>query len=97
MHLDRKAPGSEIAHREGPRRAPGGVVVEVFRQTLQREVRNTGDDVEVVPVRVAVEDGDDYVVNGSKIWTSFGHYADWCYLAVRTDPTAPKRRRLCAA
>ena len=39
---------------------------------------------------VAVRDGDDYVVNGSKIWTSFGHRADWIVLMVRTDPDVPK-------
>ena len=40
----------------------------------------------------AVEDGDDFVVNGSKIWTSGAHIADWGWLAARTDPDAPKHR-----
>jgi alkylation response protein AidB-like acyl-CoA dehydrogenase len=38
----------------------------------------------------AVEDGDDFVVNGQKTWNSLGHLADWCQLYVRTDPTAKK-------
>ena len=40
----------------------------------------------------AVPDGDHYVVNGSKIWTSYGDIADHCYLLVRTDPHAERHR-----
>ncbi len=38
----------------------------------------------------AVEDGDQFVINGQKTWNSLGHLADWCQLYVRTDPTAKK-------
>ena len=40
----------------------------------------------------AVEDGDDYIINGQKTWTSGGSHMNWIYLVVRTDPEAPKHR-----
>ncbi|MDT7728961.1 MAG: 3-oxocholest-4-en-26-oyl-CoA dehydrogenase alpha subunit [Actinomycetota bacterium] len=42
----------------------------------------------------AVRDGDDYVVNGQKMWTSLIEYADYVWLAVRTDPGARKHKGL---
>jgi alkylation response protein AidB-like acyl-CoA dehydrogenase len=41
----------------------------------------------------AVRDGDDWVVNGQKTWTTLGQHADWIFCLVRTDPDAPKRQR----
>ncbi|RDH76517.1 acyl-CoA dehydrogenase [Mycolicibacterium moriokaense] len=40
----------------------------------------------------ASRDGDDYVVNGQKLWASGGKHADWCLLLARTDPKARKRK-----
>ncbi|BBZ63737.1 acyl-CoA dehydrogenase family protein [Mycolicibacterium monacense] len=40
----------------------------------------------------AVRDGDTYIVNGQKTWTTLGQHADWIFNLVRTDPQAPKRQ-----
>jgi alkylation response protein AidB-like acyl-CoA dehydrogenase len=40
----------------------------------------------------AKREGDQYIVNGQKIWTSTAHMADWCFVLVRTNPQAPKRQ-----
>ena len=40
----------------------------------------------------AVRDGDSYVINGQKTWTTLGQYADWIFLLARTNPDAPKKQ-----
>jgi len=50
-----------------------------------------GSDLASLQTR-AVEDGDNYILNGQKIYTSVAHYAQWCILLARTDPGASKHR-----
>ena len=50
---------------------------------------NAGSDLASLQTR-ATEVGDEYVINGQKTWCSYGHLADYCWLAARTDPDASR-------
>lgn len=52
---------------------------------------NSGSDLASLQTK-AVVDGDDYIINGQKVWTSGADNADWIFCLVRTDPKAPKHQ-----
>ena len=81
--------GSPEQKRRFIPRIPGAE--EIWCQGLSEP--DHGSDLAAVATR-AVDNGDHFLVNGSKVWTSNAHRADFTTLLCRTDPSAPKHKGL---
>lgn len=68
-----------------------GIASGEIRWCLGLSEPNAGSDLASLQTK-AVEDGDNYVINGQKIWTSGADISQWCGALVRTDPGAEKRK-----
>jgi len=81
--------------RHGSEEMKGEFIPKILRGEIEfclgYSEPEAGSDLAAMQMR-AVEDGDDYIINGQKTFNTEAHYSDYHWLAVRTDPDAPKHR-----
>jgi alkylation response protein AidB-like acyl-CoA dehydrogenase len=90
---DRQIGPSLLAHgtEEQKRAILPGIVRGELVFCLGMSEPGAGSDLAGLKTR-AVDDGDAFVVDGQKVWTSLANHAHYCYLVARTDPDAPRHR-----
>jgi alkylation response protein AidB-like acyl-CoA dehydrogenase len=86
-----------VVHRVGTEdqkaRILPGVIAGTSRIAMGYSEPDNGSDVANASTK-AVRDGDEWVINGAKMWTTMAHVADWVILLTRTDPDVPKHKGL---
>ena len=80
-----------LRHREAEGPVPQRILAGDVHFAIGYSEPDAGTDLASLRT-TAKRDGDHYVVNGQKMWTTGGHQADYVWLAVRTDPDAPKHK-----
>jgi alkylation response protein AidB-like acyl-CoA dehydrogenase len=90
---DRQMGPSLIAHGNADQQAEflPGILSGETTWCIGMSEPNAGSDLAALQTS-AIRDGDDFVINGQKIWTSFGAVADYCYVICRTSSDGPPHR-----
>ena len=77
--------------------APKLPLAEFFAMCRRLGVSEVGAGSDVASLKTSARsDGDDYVIHGHKIWTSYSDVADWCLVLARTDKDVPKHKGISA-